>query len=534
MSFSDLSLLPQLLRALGEEGYVQPTPIQAQAIPHVLAGRDLLGLAQTGTGKTAAFALPVLQRLATTAPAPQRSGASRPVRALVITPTRELASQIAESFGAYGRHLNLTNAVIFGGVSARPQEAALKRGVDILVATPGRLLDHMRAGLVHFDALEVFVLDEADRMLDMGFVPDVKRIIAALPKVRQNLFFSATMPKEVRALAGGLLVRPAEIAVVPPATTAEKVEQSVYAVAATDKRRLLVSLLGDRAMERVLVFTRTKSGANRLVKYLDGWNLGAAVRGEVAGGAGACARGLQGRGRTRPRRDGHRGTRDRRRWGDPCRELRPTERARELCPSHWAHGARWGGGEGHRLLLARRATVSARHREDHPDGASGDAAAGSRVRPGSAGAADDVGAGRWAGVAEARAPGAGPRAWPRRWWGAEGRQWGAEGERLAREVRGWCPQGQGRGERAAVAEARPGSPGERWPPEDGAHAVGGTRAGGGDAARRDDPPGAGGASLREPGRPFFAHCAFAGTEGVVRKDRRRSATRKDDPQGPKA
>jgi len=279
MSFSDLSLIPPLLRAVAEEGYTSPTPIQVRAIPHILAGRDLLGLAQTGTGKTAAFALPVLQRLvASTAATNPHHHKGRPVRALIVTPTRELASQIAESFDNYGRHLGFSTTVIFGGVNARPQMETLRNGVDILVATPGRLLDHMSTpGLVRLHGLEVFVLDEADRMLDMGFAPHVKRIINALPKVRQNLFFSATMPNDVRSLAASLLTNPAEVAVVPPATTVEKVAQSVYMVSSADKRRLLVTLLADKALDRVLIFTRTKHGANRLVDHLKVWGTDAGV-----------------------------------------------------------------------------------------------------------------------------------------------------------------------------------------------------------------------------------------------------------------
>ncbi len=275
-SFVELKLIDPLLRAVAEEGYSQATPIQERAIPHILAGRDLLGLAQTGTGKTAAFGLPLLQRLTERTPAPTANRA-RPIRALIVTPTRELASQIGESFERYGRHLGYTCTVIFGGVNARPQEDILRKGVDIVVATPGRLLDHMEKGLVRFDGLDVFVLDEADRMLDMGFAPYVKRIIKALPPKRQNLFFSATMPNEVRALAASLLTNPAEVAVVPPATTVEKVAQQVYHVPSADKKGLLVTLLADRALERVLVFTRTKHGANRLVDHLKTYGTDAAV-----------------------------------------------------------------------------------------------------------------------------------------------------------------------------------------------------------------------------------------------------------------
>ncbi|MBL8785586.1 MAG: DEAD/DEAH box helicase [Deltaproteobacteria bacterium] len=286
MSFTELNLIDPLLRAVAEEGYSQPTPIQARAIPHVLAGRDLLGLAQTGTGKTAAFALPILQRLALAHPTsggandqakPAAQRGPRPIRVLVVTPTRELASQIGESFTSYGRHLPFTSTVIFGGVNARPQEETLRRGVDVLIATPGRLLDHMGQGLVRFDGLEILVLDEADRMLDMGFLPDVRRVLKALPAKRQSLFFSATMPTEVKALAATMLKNPAEVAVVPPATTAEKVAQTVYHVQNAEKRALLVTLLADKGMERVLVFTRTKHGANRLVDHLKVWGTEAAV-----------------------------------------------------------------------------------------------------------------------------------------------------------------------------------------------------------------------------------------------------------------
>ncbi|MBL9016634.1 MAG: DEAD/DEAH box helicase, partial [Myxococcales bacterium] len=259
MLFSELGLIPPLASAVAAEGYTQPTPIQERAIPHVLAGKDLLGLAQTGTGKTAAFALPILQRL---------SGKSitvkpRPIRCLVLTPTRELASQIGESFSTYGKNLPLRNTVIFGGVGMDAQKQALRSGMDILVATPGRLLDLAGQGLVDLKPLEVFVLDEADRMLDMGFIHDVKRVISMLPRARQTLFFSATMPREAQQLADQLLKDPETVAVVPPATTAEKVDQEVFFVEKADKRALLVEVLADSSMTRVLVFSRTKHGANR-------------------------------------------------------------------------------------------------------------------------------------------------------------------------------------------------------------------------------------------------------------------------------
>ena len=268
MRFEDLHLIEPLVRAVHGEGYERPTPIQQQAIPHVLAGRDLLGCAQTGTGKTAAFALPILQRLVA-APAAAPHSHARPIRVLVLSPTRELAAQIGESFGAYGRHLGLHHAVVFGGVGQDAQTKALRRGVDILVATPGRLLDLMQQGFVKYDRLEVFVLDEADRMLDMGFIHDVRKVIATLPQKRQTLLFSATMPRDIQELAQKILVKPVRVEVTPVATTAEKIDQSLYFVDKGNKRALLISLLRDPAITRALVFTRTKHGANRVVEQLE-------------------------------------------------------------------------------------------------------------------------------------------------------------------------------------------------------------------------------------------------------------------------
>jgi ATP-dependent RNA helicase RhlE len=268
MQFSDLKLIEPLLRAVAAEGYDVPTPIQEQAIPHILAGSDLLGCAQTGTGKTAAFALPILQRLAARGP-------SRGIRALILTPTRELASQIGESFTTYGQHLGLRNTVIFGGVGQNAQLAALRRGVDVLVATPGRLLDLCSQGYVSFNSLEIFVLDEADRMLDMGFIHDVRRIIGMLPERRQTLFFSATMPLDIQKLASHILSRPVRVEVTPVASTAEKIEQSVFFVERTDKRALLEHVLSDASIRRALVFTRTKHGANRVAEQLTRANIGA-------------------------------------------------------------------------------------------------------------------------------------------------------------------------------------------------------------------------------------------------------------------
>jgi ATP-dependent RNA helicase RhlE len=263
MQFQDLQLIDPLLRAVRAQGYTTPTPIQQQAIPHVLEGRDLVGIAQTGTGKTASFALPILQRLSLSQPR-----ASRAIRVLVLSPTRELASQIADNFTDYGKNLRLRNAVIFGGVGQNPQVDALRRGVEILVATPGRLLDLMDQGFVRLNHIEIFVLDEADRMLDMGFINDVRKIIATLPRERQTLLFSATMPDAIQDLAAHMLRSPVRVEVVPQATTVEKIDQSVYFVDKGNKRALLEHLLNDPKAERVLVFTRTKHGANKLVEGL--------------------------------------------------------------------------------------------------------------------------------------------------------------------------------------------------------------------------------------------------------------------------
>lgn len=269
LSFEQLGLIAPLLKALNNEGYTNPTPIQQQAIPFVLQKRDLLGCAQTGTGKTAAFAIPLLQLMYQQhhdVPAGGRS--TRYIRALILTPTRELAIQIGESFAAYGKFMDLKHQVIFGGVSQTPQTDALKRGVDILVATPGRLLDLISQGFISLLHLKFFVLDEADRMLDMGFVHDVKRVITKLPDNRQSLFFSATMPPEIQKLASVILNNPAKVEVTPVSSTAETITQSVYFVAKQDKRGLLQHLLQDESIKTVLVFTRTKHGADKVVKDL--------------------------------------------------------------------------------------------------------------------------------------------------------------------------------------------------------------------------------------------------------------------------
>jgi ATP-dependent RNA helicase RhlE len=262
--FADLGLAAPLLGALATEGYTTPTPIQARAIPTVLSGRDLCGIAQTGSGKTAAFALPILQRLAA---APRRP-TPKSCRALVLSPTRELASQIAESFRSYGARVPISTAVIFGGVPVGPQQRRLVRGADVLVATPGRLLDLSDSGSVVLSSVEVLVLDEADRMLDLGFIHPLKRIVKLLPRQRQTLLFSATMPRMIADLAEDFLVEPVKVAASPPATMVERVEQGVIFVSSDHKRDLLAALLRDSALSRVLVFTRTKHGADRVVRHL--------------------------------------------------------------------------------------------------------------------------------------------------------------------------------------------------------------------------------------------------------------------------
>jgi len=263
-NFSELGLAEPILRALHARNHLVPTPIQAQAIPQLLTGRDMLGIAQTGTGKTAAFALPILHQLS-------RNGANkgpRSPRALILAPTRELAIQIGDEFRAYGKHLHLRHTVVYGGVGQKPQVNALSRGVDILVATPGRLLDLMGQRRVRLDAVEFLVLDEGDRMLDMGFVRDVRKIVAAVPRKRQSQLFSATMPKEVARLSGEILTDAVRVEVTPQATPIERIEQNIYHVDAAAKRALLANILADPALSRVLVFARTKHRANRVADQL--------------------------------------------------------------------------------------------------------------------------------------------------------------------------------------------------------------------------------------------------------------------------
>jgi len=264
MLFSSLNIIDPILKAVEEEGYTTPTPIQAEAIPIVLQGTDLLGCAQTGTGKTAAFAIPILQLLS----ANKTFVKTKKIRSLIVTPTRELAIQIEESFKAYGRHTGLTCTVLFGGVNQNPQTAALRKGVDILIATPGRLLDLMGQGFLTLRDVEIFVLDEADRMLDMGFIHDVKKLLAVLPKSRQSLFFSATMPPDIVKLANTILHNPSKVSVTPDSSVVEIIQQSVFFVDKGNKSALLLEILKDQKIKSALVFTRTKHGANTVVKIL--------------------------------------------------------------------------------------------------------------------------------------------------------------------------------------------------------------------------------------------------------------------------
>ncbi len=284
MSFNELGLSAELLRSVEEQGYEKPTPIQRDAIPHILEGHDILAGAQTGTGKTAGFTLPMLQRLESRPSGPRR------VRALVLTPTRELAAQVNESVRTYGKYRPVRSMEIYGGVSPRPQITKIQRGVDVVIATPGRLLDHVREGHLDLSSVEMFVLDEADRMLDMGFIRDIRQIIKHLPRERQNMLFSATFSKEIRELANKLLDHPAEIQVAQRNTAADRVEQLVYPVDKARKRELLSQMIGRGNWQQVLVFTRTKHGANRLAKQLNQDGISAdAIHGNKGQGARAKA-----------------------------------------------------------------------------------------------------------------------------------------------------------------------------------------------------------------------------------------------------
>jgi len=279
MQFQDLNLIQPILKALQDEGYTNPTPIQQQAIPIVLQGTDLLGCAQTGTGKTAAFAIPIIQLLHQS----HINAKHRNIQALIVTPTRELAIQIGESFTAYGRHTGLKNTVIFGGVGQTPQVDVLKRGVDVLIATPGRLLDLINQGFITLNHLKFFVLDEADRMLDMGFIHDVRKLISVIPKKRQSLFFSATMPPEIVKLAGTILHEPKSVSVTPVSSTVDIIQQYVFFVDKGNKNALLLHLLEDKKIKTALVFTRTKHGADKVVRILQNHNIKAeAIHGNKA------------------------------------------------------------------------------------------------------------------------------------------------------------------------------------------------------------------------------------------------------------
>ncbi|MBU0762554.1 MAG: DEAD/DEAH box helicase [Candidatus Altiarchaeota archaeon] len=264
LTFVGLGLVEPLRRALKDEGYIQPTPIQVQAIPSILLGRDLMGVAQTGTGKTAAFALPIMQRLAEA----KRHAAGRTARVLILAPTRELTAQIGDSFKTYGKYMNQTQAVVFGGVGQNHQVHAMHRGVDVLIATPGRLLDLINQGYIRLDGIEIFVLDEADRMLDMGFIHDIRKIISKLPSKRQSLFFSATMPREIISLSHTILTNPVKVSVTPESPTVELIDQKVMFVDRYDKGKLLSKILKDKATKKTLVFTRTKHVANKVALNL--------------------------------------------------------------------------------------------------------------------------------------------------------------------------------------------------------------------------------------------------------------------------
>lgn len=270
MTFDKLDLVEPILNALQHEGYTQPTPIQEVSIPIILKGRDLLGCAQTGTGKTAAFAIPILQRLYLKR---ENDKIHRKIKVLIVTPTRELAIQIGESFAAYGRNMRFRHTVVFGGVPQGSQVNTLKAGVDILIATPGRLLDLQNQGFVKLNDLEIFVLDEADRMLDMGFIHDVKKLIKLIPSRRQSLFFSATIPETIRVLAGTILTNPEEVSVTPATSTAETIQQEMYFVDAANKKDLLLHILQDKSIKTALVFTRTKHGADKVQRILSKGNI---------------------------------------------------------------------------------------------------------------------------------------------------------------------------------------------------------------------------------------------------------------------
>lgn len=360
MTFKELNLIEPIMHAVAEKGYVTPTPIQEQAIPPALEGRDLMGCAQTGTGKTAAFTLPILQLLS----ARPRTKGRRPIKALVLTPTRELAIQIDECCRDYARYTDLRHCVIFGGVNQRPQVDALQRGVDLLVATPGRLLDLIGQGYVSLSDIRFFVLDEADRMLDMGFIHDIKRILPLLPKERQTLFFSATMPSDIVTLANSMLHDPVHVTVTPPASVVETISQSVMFAEKAEKKDLLISLLRERSEGSVLVFSRTKHGADRIARILTKAGI------EGAPSTATSRRGPR-TGHERfpggplPRTDRHRHRRagDRHQRTAAGHQLRPAGSGRNLCTPHRTHGTRRARRHGDRILLGRRTPAAERHPE---------------------------------------------------------------------------------------------------------------------------------------------------------------------------
>ena len=360
MSFSELGLDAALMRAIEREGYTTPTPIQAKAIPEVLAGRDVLAAAQTGTGKTAAFTLPLLQHLLTK----PREGGKAP-RILVLVPTRELAAQVGESVVAYGRDVTVKHAVIFGGVGINPQIDRVRRGLDIIIATPGRLLDLTGQGVLDLSKIEILVLDEADRMLDMGFMPDIKRVLKQLPAKRQNLMFSATFSPDIRGLAEGLLTNPVSIDIAPRNTATQLVDQRAIFAEKADKAGLLGFMVSRGNWKQVLVFTRTKHGANRLCERLEKDGLtAAALHGNKNQGAGR----LQGRQRARAGRHRHCRPRHRHRKPAPRHQLRTAQRARRLCAPHRPHRSRRRRGRGHLAGRPRRARLPQADRTAHsPD-----------------------------------------------------------------------------------------------------------------------------------------------------------------------
>ena len=363
-NFHGLGLAAPLTAALAKLGYARPTPIQAQAIPPLMKGLDLVGIAQTGTGKTAAFALPILHKLATDRRPAPKGGA----RVLVLAPTRELASQIAQSFRDISGGLSLKVAVVFGGVPHGAQVRALQQGLDVLVATPGRLIDHLDARVAHLGAVEFLVLDEVDQMLDLGFVKPIRRIVRELPKKRQNLFFSATMPADIRALAGELLKDPVEVAAAPVGKTADRVEHSVVLVEAAKKRDLLVELFDDETMSRVLVFTRTKRGADRVAKALDEAGVdAAAIHGNKSQGQRERALGAFRAGNTRALVATDIAARGIDIDGvNSCSELRTAGGRRGLCPSHRPHRAGRKRRAGDLALRPCRARPPAGDRAPHP------------------------------------------------------------------------------------------------------------------------------------------------------------------------